>query len=325
MKTDAVRSEEHPQTRTTLAAAPYQPLRIRGLVAATFTPLDHRGDIDLPRIGGMVDELVRSEVSGLYVNGSTGEGVSLTGYERQQTAEAFVEAVAGRIPVIVQVGHNSLREARQLAEHAQKIGANAISATPPTYFKPASIDLLLQSLREVMEGAPDLPFYYYHIPRVTGVDLDLHQLLTKAAEEIPQMVGVKYTAPTIHEFQACTAHFADRFELLYGTDEMLLSGLSAGAEGAVGSTYNFSPGLYRRIIDAYRRGDNEAAREWQLRSVEMVQVFVRYPALPAQKAIMEIIGQPVGPPRLPWRPLSREEIQDLERSLKQIGFLDWHK
>lgn len=300
-------------------------MQLEGLVAATFTPLTAEGKLDLKPIGAMVDALVASGVAGLYVNGSTGEGVSLTGNERRQTAEAFVEAVSGRIPVIIQVGHNSVQESRELAEHAQAIGADAISATPPTYFKPASITLLLDSLREIMQGAPELPFYYYHIPRITGVDFDLHALLTQAAKELPELNGVKYTSQSIHEFQACKAHFADQFDLLYGCDEMLLCGLGAGANGAVGSTYNFAPGLYRRMIEAYRQGENEAARELQLLSVEMVQAFVRYPALPAQKAIMEMVGLPVGPPRLPWRDLTAQEKKTLESDLKKIGFFEWRE
>ncbi|PQO39408.1 N-acetylneuraminate lyase [Blastopirellula marina] len=298
-------------------------MQLKGLVAATFTPFTAEGRIDRDPVGGMVDALVASGVAGLYVNGSTGEGVSLTGNERRQMAEAFVEAVSGRIPVIVQVGHNSVQEARELAEHAQVIGADAISATPPTYFRPASIGLLLDSLREIMRGAPGLPFYYYHIPRITGVDFDLHALLTQAATDLPELNGVKYTAQSIHEFQACRAHFAEQFDLLYGCDEMLLSGLAAGADGAVGSTYNFAPGLYRRIIEAYRQRENEAARELQLLSVEMVQAFVRYPALPAQKAMMEMVGMPVGPPRLPWRDLTAQEKKTLEGDLKKLGFFEW--
>lgn len=300
-------------------------MQLEGLVAATFTPMTADGKIDCEPIGAMVDSLVASGVAGLYVNGSTGEGVSLTGRERRQTAEAFVKAVAGRIPVIVQVGHNSVQEARELAEHAQAAGADAISATPPTYFKPASIGLLLDSLREIMRGAPGLPFYYYHIPRITGVDFDLHALLTQASQDLPELSGVKYTSQSIYEFQACRAHFAEQFDLLYGCDEMLLSGLSAGASGAVGSTYNFAPGLYRRIIDAYRQGETEAARDLQLLSVEMVQAFVRYPALPAQKAIMEMVGLPVGPPRLPWRDLTTQEKKALEADLKKLGFFEWRE
>ncbi|MBA2112933.1 dihydrodipicolinate synthase family protein [Bremerella alba] len=300
-------------------------MQLEGLVAATFTPFTAEGKLDQEPIGTMVDTLIASGMAGLYVNGSTGEGVSLTGRERRQMAEAFVEAVAGRIPVIVQVGHNSVQESRELAEHAQEIGANAISATPPTYFKPASIELLLDSLREIMQGAQGLPFYYYHIPRITGVDFDLHALLSQAAKDLPELNGVKYTAQSIHEFQACRAHFADKFDLLYGCDEMLLSGLGAGANGAVGSTYNFAPGLYRRMIEAFRQGENEAARELQLLSVEMVQAFVRYPALPAQKAIMEMVGMPIGPPRLPWRDLTTQEKQTLEGDLKKLGFFEWRE
>jgi len=327
MNPDAIKAE----TLDSLTVEPFPQsqgpdrMQVEGLVAATFTPLTEKGEIDRAPVGAMVDTLIASGVAGLYVNGSTGEGVSLTGNERRQMAEAFVEAVAGRVPVIVQVGHNSVKEAQELAARAQAIGADAISATPPTYFKPASISLLLDSLREIMRGAPDLPFYYYHIPRITGVDFSLNALLSQASQDLPELTGVKYTAQSIHEFQSCRAQYENQFDLLYGCDEMLLSGLAAGARGAVGSTYNFAPGLYRRMIEAFRHGENDAARDLQLLSVEMVQVFACYPALPAQKAIMEMVGMPVGPPRLPWRDLTKQEKQTLEQDLTKLGFFEWRE
>ena len=108
------------------------PMRLRGLIAAGFTPLHADGSLDLDRIGPMVEQLLDDGVEGIYAVGSTGEGVSLTTAERREVAAAYVSAVGGRCPVVIQVGHNSLAEARGLAAHARRIGATAISATPPT-------------------------------------------------------------------------------------------------------------------------------------------------------------------------------------------------
>src|SRR3954451_5963504 len=105
--------------------------RLVGLVAATFTPLRADGSLNLGLIPTIVDRMGRDGVAGLYVLGSTGEGVSLTSRERTAVAESFVEAARGRMPTIIQVGHNSVAEARAFAEHAQRIGADAISAMPP--------------------------------------------------------------------------------------------------------------------------------------------------------------------------------------------------
>ena len=118
--------------------------RVSGLIPAVFTPMRPNGDVDLDQIPAITDQLINEGVSGLYVCGSTGEGPSLTREERMAVAEAYVRAAAGRVPVLVQVGHNSIREAQLLAEHAQTIGADAISAVPPSYFSVASLDNLLR-------------------------------------------------------------------------------------------------------------------------------------------------------------------------------------
>ena len=108
---------------------------LRGLIAATITPFRDNGSIDLDAIGPMLNRLIDIGVAGFYVCGSTGEGMSLTNQERKSVVEASVDVVAGRVPVIVQVGHNSVIEAKGLAAHAAKVGADVISATCPSYFK----------------------------------------------------------------------------------------------------------------------------------------------------------------------------------------------
>ena len=160
---------------------------IHGLIAATFTPMHDDGRLRLDRVPEMVDRLVARGVEGLYVCGSTGEGPLLSGAERRAVAEAFVRASAGRVPVVVQVGHNSLVEARDLAEHAHAIGADAISATPATYFKPKTLADVVDGIEAVAGGAPGLPFFYYHIPPITGVEVDVAELMIVAAARVPTL------------------------------------------------------------------------------------------------------------------------------------------
>ena len=114
------------------------------------------GSLNTSVIGPMVDHLVAHDIAGMYVLGSTGEGVSLTADERCNVAEAFVKSAAGRLPVIVQVGCESLAQARQLAAHAQDVGADAVSAVSPLYFKPDSVETLVASMAEIASGAPGL-------------------------------------------------------------------------------------------------------------------------------------------------------------------------
>ncbi len=297
--------------------------RYTGLIAATFTPMHEDGTLRLDRAAPMVEFLQRSGIQAIYVVGSTGEGVSLSVRERREAAEAFVRAAKGRLPVIVQVGHTSLTEARELAAHAQDIGADAVSAVPPFYFKPSSAANLADCMAQIAGGAPKLPFYYYHIPAITSVGLDLVDFIRIARKRMPTFAGIKYTAPTVHEYMACVAEAGDDLDIFWGVDEMLLCGLAAGAKGAVGSTYNYAAPVYRRLIDAFERGNLEEAREWQARSVEMIRRILDAGGLSAQKAVMQLIGQDCGPTRLPLPQLSKDQIERMGARLREIGYFEW--
>jgi N-acetylneuraminate lyase len=296
---------------------------LSGLISAPFTPMNPDGTINFSKVPDVVNLLIDNKVKGMFVCGSTGEGPSLTTEERKQLAEAFVKAANKRLLVFVHVGHNSITEARQLAAHAQQIGADYISATPTTYFKVDSIDLLVQCLQEIAKGAPSLPLYYYNIPALTGISLDMVKLLEKAVQAIPTFAGIKYTAPLIHDYQACVNFDNNRYDILYGTDEMLLAALATGAKGFIGSTYNFVAPLYNALIEEFKKGNLAEAQRLQYISVEMVRVIVKHGGLRAQKAMMKLIGQDLGNVRYPLNPFKENEYKLLEADLKATGFFNW--
>lgn len=289
---------------------------IRGLIAATFTPMHRDGSLALDRLPDALDRAIERGVEGFYVCGSTGEGPSLSVEERMQVAAASVEATRGRVPVIVQVGTNALPEARALAEHARAIGADAISATPPTYFKPDSSDTLIDSLAHVVEPAGGLPFFYYHIPAISGVQIDAPTFLPAAAAKIAGVAGIKFSSPALHEVAAIDR---DRFTVLFGVDEMLLAGLSIGAHGAVGSTYNHTAPLAQEIVAAHARGAMDLARRLQTRYTEIVREIVQPRSLPSLKAAMAVCGLDLGPVRLPLHALDEAEYAGLLARIDAIG------
>ena len=281
------------------------------------------GALNLDVVGQIVEHLIGSGISALYVAGSTGEGISLTAPERREVARAYVSAAGGRLPVIVQVGSNSITESCELAADAQGIGADVISANAPSYFKIGSVDSLVAAMGQIAAAAPDLPFYYYHIPRFTGAEIDMVEFLTRAGGTIGNLAGLKFSDLKVHEYQACLAVDQGRFDILWGLDEMLLSALVVGAGGAVGSTYNVAAPLYRRIIDAFEAGDLATARQWQLRSVELVRVLAARSLHPSLKAAMGMLGIDVGPCRLPLGPLDDDQTAALRTDLEAIGFFEW--
>ncbi len=297
--------------------------RFRGLIPATYTPLTSKGEVDLDAIRPLVERLLADGVDGLYVCGSTGEGVSLRVDERKAVTEAFSAAVNERVPVIVHVGHNSLTEACHLAAHAATVGAAATSAMPPTYFRIGDVRIVADCCAEIAAAAPGLPFYYYHIPIMSGVALDVVSLLGQVADRIPNFDGVKYTANTIHEYQECVAFDGGRFDMLYGYDELLLPALAVGARGAVGSTFNIAAPLYRRVMQAFDAGRLGEAREEQLRAIRMIRVVMKWPFHPAMKAVLEMLETPCGPCRLPLPTLTAADTLALGEELRQIGFFEW--
>jgi N-acetylneuraminate lyase len=291
---------------------------LSGLVAATLTPIASDGSVDLGPIPRVVDHLERTGVSGIYICGSTGEGISLTSEERRAVAEAYVKAAKGRLQTVVQVGHNSMSEAQALAAHAAEIGADAISATAPSYFKVGSIDVLVDSMAEIAAGAPQTPFYYYHIPALTGAALDMIKFLPAADAKIGNLAGIKYTTPEADVFQACLNLEDGRFNILWGRDEMLLSALAVGTRGAIGSTYNIAAPLYLKIIEAFQAGDMAEAQRLQLLVVKAIHVLLGHPFLAVLKWLLGC-----GKCRLPQNNLTEEQMATIKTELDAMGFFEW--
>src|SRR5690606_9729288 len=268
--------------------------KIEGLIAATFGTFHVDGSLDLDGIPHLVDKLVEDGVKGVFICGTNGEGPNLTVEERMAVAETYMRAAGKRLLVLVHVGHTSVAESRRLAAHAQQIGADAISAVAGFYFKPTSVNNLVECMAAIAAAAPDTPFYYYHIPALTGVGMDMVAFLELAEKKIPNLAGIKYTASTLHEYQACLNYGGGKFDVLFGYDELLLSALAVGAKGAIGSTYTFAAPMYQEVMRAFAAGDLPEAQRLQLRLVEMVRAFAKYPPIPAQRAIMGMLGYDLG-------------------------------
>jgi len=299
--------------------------KLGGLIAATYTPLDHNGVVNTDPIASMTDWLIAQGVSGLYVCGSTGEGMSLSTVERREVAETYIQSAAGRVPVIIQVGHNSLAEARQLAAHAQEIGADAVSATCPSYFRVNDVGTLVHCMAEVAGGAPELPFYYYHIPALTGSALDMVEFLKLGGNRIPNLLGLKYTDAKLYEFQQCLEMEQGRFDVVWGCDEMMLGALATGATASIGSTFNIAAPLYLGIMDAFRLGDLVEARRLQSLSVAMIRTIGKHPFHAAMKAVLGFNGFDLGGCRLPQGSLSGPEIEALRDDLSLLGYFEWSR
>jgi N-acetylneuraminate lyase len=295
-------------------------MMIKGILAATFAAYKEDGSLNNEIIPQLVDKLIAEGVSGVYICGTNGEGPNMTIDERMSIAEAYVKAARKRILVLVHVGHTSIAECKKLAAHAASIGADAFSAVAAFYFKPTSVQNLVDCMAEIASAAPHLPFYYYHMPTLTGVGMDMVEFLRLGEKSIPNLGGIKYTASTLYEYQACLNYKNGKFEALYGFDEMLLPALSVGAQSAIGSTYTFAAPVYLNIIECYRAGKHDEARALQLTMVNVIRCIIKHPSIAAQRAIMKMLGIDMGNARLPLMPLSDQAYNELKTDLEEVDF-----
>ncbi len=298
--------------------------QLSGLVAATHTPFAADGSLNLAAVEKQAAHLLRQGVQSVFIAGSTGESHSLSRQERLDLAQRWAEVVRdASLRLVVHVGSNCLADARALAAQAQSLGAAAISALAPSYFKPRSLSALVDCCREIAAAAPETPFYFYDIPILTGVSFSMPDFLAAAQERIPTLAGLKFTNSDLMAYQLCLQAGGGAFDAPWGIDEALLGALAMGARGAVGSTYNFAAPIYQRLWRAFDSGDMASARQEQLRSVRLVQTLAAVGFMGAAKALMGMIGVEVGPARLPHENPTPEQAKQLRAALEKLGFFDW--
>lgn len=298
--------------------------KIKGLIAAPYTPFSSNGHLNLSVIARYAHQLKQTKVSGVFVGGTTGEGMLLTIAERKELTEAWAPHKSENFKIIVHVGSTSYRDAITLAEHAAEQGADAIGAMGPLFLKPTCTQDLIRYCQAIALSVPHLPFYYYHIPDISGIHLSMPEFLKEAKTQIPNLTGIKFTNADLMSMFLCMRDNDGQWDILHGQDETLLAGLSLGAQGAVGSTYNYIPSVYHKLISEFGKNDLEKARYWQEQSARFIQILIRYGGgVIGGKPLMKTIGLDCGPLRAPAKNLSDKELLEYEKTLKKEGFLQY--
>ena len=296
--------------------------KIKGLIDAPFTPFHEDGNLNLAPIPEYAALLARNGLKGVFINGSSGEGYMLTEEERMQLAEAWMAAVPEDFKVIVHVGSTSVMSSRRLAEHAQKIGAWGIGAMATPFPKIGSIEQLCRYCEEIASAAPELPFYYYHIPAFNGAFLSMYDFLKAVDGRIPNFAGIKYTFESLYEYNRCRRYQNGKFDMLHGQDETILPCLAmGGAQGGIGGTTNYNGRCLTGILEAWEKGDLEKARQLQDFAQDVIDVICNFRGnIVGGKRIMKLIGLDLGPNRVPFMSVTEEEEQELRRQLEAIDF-----
>ncbi len=223
-------------------------LKLHGLVAATHTPFDANGKVNMSVVEDQAKFLASQNVKFAFITGSTAESSSLQLQERLDLYTAWKESGEKHgIGIIAHTGSNSLPDTQELAALAQKLGFLATSSLCPSYYKPGSLDLLVDCCAETAAAAPELPYYFYDIPVLTGVRFNPTAFIKAAKQRIPNFQGIKFTNPDLALYMEALNYDKD-LDLPWGVDEWFIGALATGAKGAVGSSFNFAPALYQRIM-----------------------------------------------------------------------------
>lgn len=300
--------------------------KIKGVLPALVTPFDENENFDEGRMRAIVDFLIGRGVDGLYVTGSTGEAFMMSPEERKRALEVVTDEVKGRVPVIAHIGAISTNLSIDLAKHAEKVGADALSSVPPFYWG-FSQDQIVSYYTDVT-ASTGLPMCAYNVPLAGLFGFDL----IKKLADIPGVEGIKYTATTHHEIMRIKAEIGSDFIIYSGADEMAMSGLAFGADGIIGSFYNSIPEVYLALNAAVAAGDMEKAKALQEVGNAVIFFTLARNPIAAIKRAMAWQGADAGYCRKPFGNFYTEAEEEklkadfrafkAERGLTGVNFLD---
>lgn len=285
-----------------------------GVYVAMPSCYDANGEIDPAAVRKLTRYLIQSGIQGVYVCGSTGEGILQRTAERKLVLEAVAAENQGEIQLIAHVGAVATAESVELAIHAEQHGADAISSIPPFYYRPSESAVKRHWL--AMIEATRLPFIIYHIPATTGFTVSPALFQELAAH--PQVAGLKITTPSTYELQQFAQLGGEQFFVFNGPDEQYLAGRIMGACGGIGGTYGAMPELFVRLERCYAQGKLQEAQLWQSRINEIITAMLALPIHAAIKAIISRRAVNIGAPRLPLEPLQAGHGAEIERITAMI-------
>jgi N-acetylneuraminate lyase len=292
-----------------------------GLIAAPFTPMHKDGSLNLDIIDTYYNFLAKNKVIAAFINGSSGEGASLSSKEKQIYTEKWTRCYKDKksVEIINLVGGTSYTECIENAIFSSETGVTAIALVPPYYFKPPDVKILAEFCALVGEAVPEMPVYYYHIPVLTGVNFPMISFLQEISIMLPNFAGIKFTHEDFMDYLTCLNFRERAYDILWGRDECMLSALVLGARGAVGSTYNYAAPLYYKIIKAFNENNLPEARMLQQKSIDMIRLLGKYGGMATGKSYMRLIGLDCGKFRVPVQNMTEkmyEEFSNDVRSLK---------
>lgn len=282
---------------------------MKGIFTALLTPFKDDYSINEASLKKLVEFNLEKGINGFYVGGSTGEGLIMTSDERKEVFRIVKEAAGDKVPLIAHCGSISTDEAISMAKTAEALGYDAVSAVAPLYYG-FSFPAIRKYYDDIVSSV-NIPMVVYNFPGGSGVTFTADYAAEMFKDE--RYMGIKHTSNdlyTLHQFK----QKIDRPVTIFnGFDEMCLGGLAMGADGAIGSTYNFMGDKFIKIFEAFNAGDMATAQAIQTEANEIIAEMIKYTVLPCEKAIMTHLGIDCGPCRRPFLPLTKEANEAMAR------------
>ena len=290
----------------------------RGIMPALVTPLTEDEKLITPTVGKLMDFQLSRGVHGFYVGGATGEGPVIPAATRMALCEAAVEANRGRGKLIQHIGGPNFSDVKALVKHATEAGVDGISAMAPNAYFPHSDREIIDYYKRIA-SLTDRPVLIYVTPLMLGNNL--HSVFTELME-VENIVGLKFTQSNYYLMTLLKMINGGNINIINGPDEMLLCGLSMGAEGGIGSTYNIIPEKFVALYDAFTAGKIDEARAIQYDINRIIRVLLEFrggTALCNTKMALNLMGFDASVCAFPMSSPSAEEMQELKKRLIEAG------
>lgn len=290
-------------------------VKFNGIMSALVSCIDEQGKVKEESMRRLMDWHLDEGFTGFYLTGGTGEGPVLQKETRIEIAEIAKDHIKGRGKLIAHVGAIDLKTAAELAKHAGQIGLDAISSVPPFFFGYG--EQQIKDYYTALAEASGLPVLIYASP-LSGVNITWD--MVDRLMEIPGVIGLKWTNYDYFTMHRIKELKGGNINVINGPDECLLCGLTMGADGGIGATYNVMPKVFSKIYDSFKAGDMEAARAAQFKANKVIEVLLKFGVVCGVKDMLQMIGYDCGYQVYPQKRFTEEEQQAFRAALKAIRY-----
>ena len=263
--------------------------KLYGTVVPIVTPLTDEDTIDVESLKSLVDYVIDGGLQCLYPCGTTGEMMYLTVEERKLVAEVTVAQAAKRVPVFVHVGAWNLKDTIELAQHAEKIGADGIGVVTPAFYKLSDQGLIDFYVAVANSVSKDFPVYMYAIPQNAINDVNA-AVCEAVAKQCPNVLGIKYSYPDFTKLQQFLMVNDEKFSVLVGPDHLFEALCAVGGDGVVSGNAIIVREHYAAIWDAVQKKDYDLATKLQRRTNVLNATMCAINNIAAYKVILKEEG-----------------------------------